>query len=422
MTSSTNLRRLLVGIVAAALFAAAGFVWGYFAHRDRIFPYGFIRQSFRPRLRVEARAQESPALAMLRSLPYVGSAPAENPEERGVTLNRDEAFDGLNFYCSQAANAYRAYLIDMKGNIVHAWRFRLPPERKHSPVWRNGELLPNGDVISVLNDESLIRVNARSDIVWETKLAVHHDLWPAGDGLIYALSHRRVSEPAIHPTLPILADFITVLNDDGKVLREISLLDALEQSPYSYLMPRLGGVPLPQEAQEIDLFHANHVERVDGRVRDSSALYAPGNLLVSMRHLNAIAILDSATGRIIWLWGPGNLTAQHHPRFLRNGNILVFDNGSANSQVVEVDPRTNEVRWRYAPKRGFFSPSRGANQRLPNGNTLITESDRGTVFEITPDGTMVWRFVNPDVDSKGERTIISRMTRYTREELPFLKP
>ncbi len=412
--------RRFLAIVAGVVLLVIGFVWGYFAHRDRIFPSTLIRRSLRPELRVDAPAQ-SPAAGLLRSLPYLDSMAAQNPRERGVTLHRGEAFEGINFYSSQAGDQDRAYLIDMDGRVVHAWRLRAGPNRTQRADWTHAELLPNGDVIGVLKDEALVRVNARSELVWETKLAAHHDFWIGADGLIYALTHRRVSAPTIHPTLSILADSITVLTSGGKFVREISLLETIERSPWASLLPRLSGLKFPSEAQEIDLLHANHVERADGRVRETSPLYAPENLLVSMRHLNAIVILDGVTGRILWLWGPSNVTAQHHPRFLPNGNILLFDNGRQSSQVVEVDPRTNEVRWRYAPEGGFFSPTRGGNQRLPNGNTLITESDRGTAFEVTSEGKTVWRFVNPDVSSRGDRTIIRRMTRYSRAELPFLK-
>ena len=34
-------------------------------------------------------------------------------------------------------------------------------------------------------------------------------------------------------------------------------------------------------------------------------------------------------------------------------------------------------------------------QRLPNGNTLITESDGGRALEVTPDRRIVWEFFNP---------------------------
>jgi hypothetical protein len=37
----------------------------------------------------------------------------------------------------------------------------------------------------------------------------------------------------------------------------------------------------------------------------------------------------------------------------------------------------------------------GSAQRLPNGNTLITESAFGRVFEVTKEGEIVWDYVNP---------------------------
>jgi hypothetical protein len=37
----------------------------------------------------------------------------------------------------------------------------------------------------------------------------------------------------------------------------------------------------------------------------------------------------------------------------------------------------------------------GTGQRLPNGNTLITESDNGRAFEVTKDKEIVWEYVSP---------------------------
>ena len=37
----------------------------------------------------------------------------------------------------------------------------------------------------------------------------------------------------------------------------------------------------------------------------------------------------------------------------------------------------------------------GTTKRLPNGNTLITESNNGRAFEVTPAGEIVWEFFNP---------------------------
>jgi hypothetical protein len=34
-------------------------------------------------------------------------------------------------------------------------------------------------------------------------------------------------------------------------------------------------------------------------------------------------------------------------------------------------------------------------RRLPNGNTLIVESQAGRAIEVTPDQEIVWEFVHP---------------------------
>ena len=73
------------------------------------------------------------------------------------------------------------------------------------------------------------------------------------------------------------------------------------------------------------------------------------------------------------------------------------------------------------PQQDFFSPWRGSVQRLPNGNTLICSSERGQVFEVTPDGRVVWEFWNPDLravsgdDGRFERRRIYRFQRVAAE-------
>jgi hypothetical protein len=103
---------------------------------------------------------------------------------------------------------------------------------------------------------------------------------------------------------------------------------------------------------------------------------------------------------------------------LPDGHILVFDNGVRRkySRVLEVDPASGEIVWEY---RGevpelFYSEARGSAQRLPNGNTLICESDRGRAFEVTPGGEIVWLWKNPDIQG-GRRSTVYRMTRLPRD-------
>ena len=65
---------------------------------------------------------------------------------------------------------------------------------------------------------------------------------------------------------------------------------------------------------------------------------------------------------------------------------------------AEINPVTEQVVWSCPAKGGpdfLDSAKLGSVQRLANGNTLITESDYGRAFEITPDGATVWEFYNP---------------------------
>jgi hypothetical protein len=94
---------------------------------------------------------------------------------------------------------------------------------------------------------------------------------------------------------------------------------------------------------------------------------------------------------------------QHDPDFLDNGNILIFDNlgrfseSGGKSRVMEFNPYTYEVTWRFegTGDNVFFSDVRGSQQRLPNNNTLITESEAGRILEVTYGKNIVWEYVNP---------------------------
>ena len=107
----------------------------------------------------------------------------------------------------------------------------------------------------------------------------------------------------------------------------------------------------------------------------------------------------------------------------------MFDNGLEQSRVIEISVPEGVIVWEYSAGSDFHSSWGGSVQRLPGGNTLITDSQHGEAFEVTPGGRTVWRFVNPrsnDGSVRGEsipwsgRWNIWRMTRYRREHLPFL--
>jgi hypothetical protein len=53
--------------------------------------------------------------------------------------------------------------------------------------------------------------------------------------------------------------------------------------------------------------------------------------------------------------------------------------------------------WEYRgrPSYTFFSPHISGAQRLTSGNTFICEGQWGRLFEVTPEGDIVWEYVSP---------------------------
>jgi hypothetical protein len=44
----------------------------------------------------------------------------------------------------------------------------------------------------------------------------------------------------------------------------------------------------------------------------------------------------------------------------------------------------------------FYKKYCGAVVRLPNGNTMISETDTGRAFDVSRDAEIVWEFCNPE--------------------------
>ncbi len=336
----------------------------------------------------------------LKSIGYL-SGSTEAPDERGVTVHdQARAYAGLNFFTS--GHVPGAFLMDMEGNVVHEWRYafidawrtgpreELPRSTKGAGFWRRAYLFENGDVLAIFDGMGLIKVDRNSQLIWAYLSGAHHDLEVADDGTIYTLIREPAIVPRINPDHAVLVDFVAVLDPDGNELRRIPLLEAFEQSEHAHLLEGM--------KDKGDIFHTNTIEILDGSLADRVPGFDKGNLLICPRELDVIAVVDIETEKVVW-----GLTAPwvkpHQPTVLRNGNVLIFDNRGyyGASRVMEFDPVTQDIAWWYQTEdpMGFFSKECGSNIRLPNGNTLITETDRGRAFEVTRGSEIVWEYVNP---------------------------
>ncbi|MCG8460091.1 MAG: arylsulfotransferase family protein, partial [Holophagales bacterium] len=125
---------------------------------------------------------------------------------------------------------------------------------------------------------------------------------------------------------------------------------------------------------------------------------------------------------LLWAWGPGELQFPHEGRWLENGNIMVFDNGSEArgfSRIVEVEPSSGEIVWVFKTRRpkAFFSSGRGTSQPLPGGNVLIASSNQGRVFEVTREGQIVWSYV---VRGRDGKLLATRAAKYPPSKVESL--
>jgi hypothetical protein len=339
----------------------------------------------------------------------VGTSEASG-SEKGVTAIQPGVHLGANLYLSGHAGA--AFLVDMDGTELHRWQrdFNdiwpdVPRPKPAETYWRRAYLFENGDLLSFYANrvKGLFKLDKDSNLLWELyDLQTHHDLDVLDNGDIYVLTRDTRVIHRIDASYPVVEDFVTILDANGKVKRSVSLLDAMENSAF---------LPVWQERHEecrdgfeklmcADIFHTNSLEILDGRLANVIPAFESGNVLVSFRPLDAIAVVDLDAVEVVWLH-QGSYGSQHDPTVLENGNILLFDNegeeGGASS-VLEIDPVSGETVWEYrgTEERPFYSPWMGTAQRLPNGNTLITESENGRVFEVTREQEIVWEFYNPN--------------------------
>ncbi|MBD3368265.1 MAG: hypothetical protein GF405_08890, partial [Candidatus Eisenbacteria bacterium] len=348
----------------------------------------------------EMTEEQKEEVRRLRSIGYLAGQAAV-PEVAGVTEHDPErAWNGLNFYTS--GDFPGAVLMDMEGNILHRWEYafidawranpvnELPKNTKGAGFWRRAFLYENGDVLGIYDGMGLVKVDKDSRLIWSYLEGAHHDLEVAEDGRIYVLVREAHIVPRVNPHQPILEDFVVVLDPDGTELERTSVVTALENSTYDDILASM--------RDSGDILHTNTVELLDGRLASRVPGFEAGNVMICPRELDAVLVMDLERESVVWAT-TAPWVKPHQPTVLENGDILIFDNrgnGGA-SRVIQFDPVTRDITWLYATKDpwDFFSNECGSNQRLPNGNTLITESDRGRAFEVTPRKEIVWEYVNP---------------------------
>jgi hypothetical protein len=405
-------------------------------------------------IRADQEARRKPPewgqqLERLRAVPYVGLSeePVDESQSGVVFYNPEKACNGYNLYCNRLSDD--AFLIDMNGDVAHRWTFSPAGEEDSEPAIQlnvYAVMLENGDLIVMKKFMKLLRINWNSKLLWQKKLDAHHDVVPAPDGSFYVI----IQDFKVHRKLHVRFPVIVHLSPDGEELDRWSVYDHLVEimrvfdtrSFLDTLLDRFqAGVKLAggirgrigaarAGRRNYDYFHMNTIAVLpDTPLGQRDSRFQQGNLLICFRNVNQIAVLQKDTYRVLWTWGETELEWPHHPTMLENGHMLIFDNGAQrkHSRVVELDPIMKRIVWEYKadPPGEFFSNTRGSAQRLPNGNTLICDSNNGRAFQVTMEGEMVWEWLNPITEQrwgKHYRETVYRMLYYPPEKVePLLR-
>lgn len=362
-------------------------------------------------------------LEQLRALGYAGVAePLAEDQATGVILHdAARAAPGLNLFTN--AGMCTAQIMDMDGGLLHTWSYE-PCFR-----WGNALLLPDGDLVvmgrrpydrsdpeAALSARFLMRLTWEGEIEWQRDMTSHHDVALSPGGSLFTLTYRHELIPSVHPEIPVRSHFLAEVSPEGEILEEVSFLDLLRDAPEILEV-------LPVEPRdfdgltEVDLFHSNSVEWIDlPHLAGRHPIYGPNKILVCLRNQDSVAVIDWKARRLVWAWGRGEIVGPHDATMLPDGNILIFDNGLGRkwSRTVEMDPRTGRIVWEHGGpgEDAFYTRTRGSNQRLSNGNTLLVQSDDGQAFEVTTEGERVWEFLNFNLSEEREPSVIVRMRRY----------
>jgi len=362
-----------------------------------------------PRTNESLDQEQRDLIARLEAIGYAQGVFQAAGSAGGMRLvDVERVWPGYALYFS--GHAPEALLVDLEGRVLHRWHIAFDEvwpdyprtiQRDHSRFFfRRGYLYENGDLLVVFEGYGLVKLDRDSRILWSRQNRAHHDIDVLADGRIVTLTRTARVIPRIDPERPKVEDFIVTLDEQGRELERVSILEALERSPWS---DEVGAVDtrLPTrfkaKARAGDLFHTNAVEIVR---EDHPRLpwLRRGHALISLRFLSALAVVDLKQERFVWLHR-GEFVGQHDPHLLSGNRMLVFDNGNhvQRSRAVELDLSDGGVLWEY-PEEGetdVFSRCCGTVARLPNGNTLLVFTDMGLAQEVTPEGELVWEFASP---------------------------
>jgi Arylsulfotransferase (ASST) len=339
----------------------------------------------------------------------------------------EKSFKGFTLVPEEGEALVR--LVNHLGHTVHRWNVDADRAR----------LLPSCNLLVVHGTKWGIKVKPWRDlreevreyswdgqVVWQHKVpdVAHHDVQRLDDGSTLLLYRTIVPEEfqmqikdRERRRYKIRSDSVALVDKNGGMLWQWHAHEHLDLNyegagGMSHLAETNGG-----RHRMHDWTHINTISFLppnkwfdDGDIR-----FRPGNLLIHLRNWSQSLIVDRATGEKVWEYsgdfqggvGGGHEAHMIPPGFPGAGNILLFDNGrvthAEQSLVIEFAPPSKEVVWYYQDGTRFFSKAAGSVQRLPNGNTFISQDKSGRLFEVNSSGEIVWEYQSKAETNRAQR-------------------
>lgn len=436
-------KRLLPKVLLLFSLGCAAFTHGLIAGRYKVFPYRVIRDA------------RTALLALIEvSRPFQASGPATYQKHVLVpTATHYGPAAGQELLLVSGGAGYLkehneagclAWLMDRDGKILHTWKYdptlwndlkqvtRLrgisgKPYPVGMHLYDDGGLLVTYQQLNTFPFAiSLARFDVDSRLLWKKELLTHHWFSVAPDGRIFVPSLRVVESPipiaGTEASITcedgkIYSDRILILDADGNVLDEISMLDALFESGWGGLLANLNSPFQNADLASGDPLHLNHAELIGGQSAKLPPWLSPDDLLVSFRNINTVGILDVASRRFKWLTA-GAAIGQHSPQ-LCDGGVLILDNLGGDKQfggtrLVKIDFERGLPATVF-PKPGAPPPDRC--RMLTSGHldvsrdgsrALLTVSAAGTLWEIDiRTGKVLWEYIYVHPNEDGTRQPIN---------------
>ncbi|MGD9869137.1 MAG: arylsulfotransferase family protein, partial [Hyphomicrobiales bacterium] len=173
-----------------------------------------------------------------------------------------------------------ARLVSLDGKVVHRWPIRFDriwsdathlesselPLNNWDSMIHGTILYRNGDLVFNFSDLGLVRLDRCAEVVWRLPYRTHHSAVENDSGNLWVAGLKGM-QTAHDPRFPGLdppfrdETILQVSPENGRILREISLLEVIYRSRYEGVLFANGlNLPNPPGWDVPDPLHLNHVE------------------------------------------------------------------------------------------------------------------------------------------------------------------